>query len=362
MTGTLGGPPTPDRLRAVTTRPLYVHVGASKTGTSSLQRGLWNSEELLAGAGVGLPFVGRQPHVREVLRPLGWVMGSGFVEEPRPRKVRALAARLRDTPGDRLLMSNEDLCEMPADRVGILRELFADADLDLRVVLSARDWSLQLPSEWQQLLKHRLTDDYPSFLAAVRDRRGWGAEHFWLRQDAADICRRWGTGLDPGKVHVIAVPSRSEDEDGVFRLFGEVVGFPGLELNLPRNNVNASFGYTEAEVLRRLNVALGERLPDYRSDYVPAVRTPLAQGGVLARSASGRISLPPEHLPWVQAEGRRQLAELRAAGHALHGAVEGLVPGDDAGRELPPLDEAEIADAAVRSLATFAVKVHQRTG
>lgn len=343
----------------MTTRPLYVHVGAGKTGTSALQHGLWASVDMLAGSGVGVPLVGRPPHVRQVLRPLGWMMGSGFVGKPRPRKVRELVGVLRDTPGDRLLMSNEDLCELPAERVAMLREVAVAADLDLRVIVTVRDWAQQLPSDWQQLLKHRSTDDFPSFLAGVRERSGDAARHFWVRQDVADICQRWGQGVAPQDVHVIAVPSRSADPDGVFRMFGEVVGFPGLELTLPQSNVNGSFGYVEAEVLRRLNVALGDRLPHYARDYTPAVRTPLAQGGVLARGASGRITLPPEHLGWVQDEGRRQLAAVHAGGYTLHGEVDGLVPGDDAASPLPELDEGVVAAAAVNALATFAVRTHR---
>ncbi|GEP36280.1 hypothetical protein NSZ01_40480 [Nocardioides szechwanensis] len=343
----------------MTTRPLFVHVGASKTGTSALQAGLWSSKRFLRRSGVGLPFVGRPAHVRRLLRPLGWTMGSGFDRPVRAKALRELAPRLRDTPGDRLLISNEDLCELDEPRIDLMRELAAAADLDLRVVVTARDWAKQLPSEWQQFLKHRLTTDYPTFLDQVRRREGAAAQHFWQRQDISGICARWGAGLDPSNVHVIAVPPMSADADGVFRLFGGVVGFDASRLTLPTHHVNASFGYVEAEVLRRLNESLGERLADYEKDYVPAVRNILVRG-VLAREASAKITLPPEHLGWVRELADVQLEALRAGDYRLYGDPELLLPGEDAARALPELDEAQVAAAAVETLAAFATRVHER--
>jgi len=348
-----------DYAAAVTTRPLYVHVGASKTGTSALQAGLWASKRYLRRSGVGLPFVGRPAHVRRLVRPLGWTMGSGFDRPARVKAVRELAPRLRDTPGERLLISNEDLCELDAPRVEILREVAVAADLDLRVIVTARDWGKQLPSEWQQFLKHRLTTDFPTFLDQVRRREGSAAGHFWQRQDVPGICARWGAGIDPGNVHVIAVPPISADADGVFRLFGGVVGFDATRLNLPTHHVNASFGFVEAEVLRRLNETLGERLPDYEKDYVPGVRNVLVRG-VLPREASARIMLPPDQLGWVRELAEVQLEALRAGGYRLHGDTDLLLPGEDAARALPELDDAEVAAAAIETLAAFATRVHER--
>jgi hypothetical protein len=132
----------------------------------------------------------------------------------------------------------------------------------VHVVVAARDWAQQLPSEWQQFLKERLTIDYETFLAGVRDRKGPAGRRFWRRQDVLEIARRWGDSLDPKRVHIIVVPSAAVDRDAVHRLFAEVVGFDSSSLSVPERDINASFGYTEAEVLRRLNAALGARLPD----------------------------------------------------------------------------------------------------
>jgi len=341
-------------LTRVTRRRLYVHVGSGKTGTSALQRGLWASVDALADAGIGLPFVGRQAHMTKLLRPLGWSTPEGFVNPMERRKLKRLVPLLRDTPGDRLLISNEDLAEAGPERVEEFMKVADEADVDVHAILTARGWALQLPSEWQQFLKNRLTTDYDTFLGQVRDRSGEDAAHFWRRQNVLDICDRWGRGLDPSHVNIISVPSASQDPEAVFRLFGEVVGCPPSALKLHGSNVNASYGIVEAEVLRRLNVALGDRLTDYRSEYMPAIRSVLAKRA-LARGASARISLPPEHVDWVRTVAQQQRDTVRERGYVVHGDLDMLVPAPDAAKPLPELDQAEIAEAAVATLANFAV-------
>ena len=342
----------------MTRRPVFVHVGSSKTGTSALQRGLWDSADALAASGVGLPFAGRQEHLRRLLRPLGWAPGTVYAGAPDERRLRPLVEHFRATPGERLLISNEDLAEAGPDQVAAFAAVADEAGLDVHVVLTARDWAKQLPSEWQQFLKHRLTTDYPAFLDQVRERRGRDAEQFWERQDVVDIADRWGAGLDPAHVHLIPVPPREVDADAVFRNFAAVVGYDPAVLTLPTFDVNASFGYVEAEVLRRLNLALGDRLSDYGRDYIPAIRNTLVRR-VLARRASASIPLPPEHLDWVRELAERQLGTVRERGWAVHGDPATLVPGPTAAAPLPVVDEAEIAAAAIRTLADFAVRLHR---
>ncbi|WP_148572688.1 hypothetical protein [Nocardioides caldifontis] len=340
------------------TRPVSVHIGASKTGTSSLQRGLWQSVEQLGAAGIGIPLPGRVPHVRRLLRPLGWVTGSGFVLPLDTEKLDALERRLTNTGGARLLISNEDLCEAGPDQIEALAGVLRRARLDPEVVLTVRNLASVLPSEWQQFLKHRLTTPYPAFLEEVRDRRGDAAAHFWTRQDYVAIAERWTRLCAPERFHVVVVPPMAEDPDAVFRFFAEAVGFPQSALRLPRGDVNASLGYVEAEVYRRLNIALGSRLAEFEKEYQPAIRRVLLKG-VLARKASGRITLPPEHVDWVRAEADRQRKGLLAGGYTVHGNPDALVPPADVAKPLPEVTEQQVADAAVATLANFAVRTFE---
>jgi hypothetical protein len=341
----------------VTRRPLFLHVGCSKTGTSALQLAVWNSVDALAGVGLGVPLVGRGANVRFLLRPLGWRAASGFVDDIDEGGCDDLATRLRETPGDRLLISNEDLAEAGEHHVAAVMRVAEAADLEVRVIVTARDWAKQLPSEWQQLLKHRITTDYGTFLDRVRDREGIEGETFWRRQDLLGVCDTWAAGVDAADVHLVPVPAASVDRDAVFRVFSELVGFDPASLVIDERNVNLSFGYLEAELLRRLNVALGTRLPDYENDYMPAVRRVLVQR-VMARGLEPRITLPPEHVSWVHEVTQQRLAAVLERGYTVHGRSDLLVPDKAAVGPLPPVDEAEMAGAAVRTLADFAVATH----
>jgi hypothetical protein len=335
-------------------RPLYLHVGSGKTGTSALQLALWSSTDALTAAGIATPLVGRGPHVREILHPLGWVPGSGFTGEIDRRSLGRLGARLRRATGVRVVLSNEDLAEAGPSPIAALIETAQAADLDVQVLVTARDWAQQLPSEWQQFLKDRLMMDYETFLARARDRDGPVGERFWRRQDVLGICERWGASLEPKRVHVIVVPPSSIDRGAIFQLFGDVVGFDPSLLTRSARDFNASFGYREAEVLRRLNVALGDRLPDFVHEYLPAIRNVLIRR-VLPRGASARIPLPPHHVQWVRRTSEERVAALVDRGYHIHGDPKLLVPAPGVGRPVPDLDATEIADVALRTLADFAV-------
>ncbi len=338
-------------------RLLHLHIGASKTGTSALQRGLFGSVDELDGQGIGVPLRGRPAHVEQVLRPLGWVTASGFVDDYPSDALSPLVPTLRATRGDRLLMTCEDLCEADPGRIGVLRDLAEAAGLRLRVVLTLRGLASVVPSEWQQFLKHRMTLDYPTFLEKLRDDQGRWARHFWLRQDAVAICRRWSDVVGPGELDVIVTPSRTRDPEGLYRLFGSVVGFDPAVMRWPEKDVNSSWGWTEAEVYRRVNAALGSRLKNYEDVYQPAVRWPFIKG-VLAKGASARIPLPPEALGWVTERAEQQVEWLRGSGIRVHGELADLVPGPDAASPLPEIDEAAVAASAIDTLANLAV--HQR--
>ncbi|QZY30048.1 hypothetical protein [Nocardioides coralli] len=344
-------------------RPLYLHVGASKTGTSALQRGLFDSVAALAEQGVGMPLASRDDHVRRVLRPLGWVTAAGFTQDVRRERLAELGPLLASADGERLLLTCEDVCEADPERIAALVQVAEESGHEVRVVLSLRGLAAVIPSEWQQFLKHRMALDYPTFLRRLRERRGRWATHFWQRQDVPEICGRWAEAVGSDRLDVVVTPDRTHDPDGLYRTFGQVVGFDPAALSWPTRNVNASWGYVEAELYRRVNEALGrDRLPRYERDYQPGLRWPLVQG-VLPRSASERIPLPTDQLEWVTEVAQGHVAWLRDSEIRVHGDLDRLVPTARDVADLPELDEAAVARAAVDTLANFAEftwRRHQR--
>lgn len=344
----------------MTPRPLYLHVGASKTGTSALQHGLFDSVPALADQGIGVPLTGRNDHIRQLLRPLGWVTASGFTRDVRRDALDELGPVLKSAAGERLLVTCEDLCEADQERIEALVAVADRTGQEVRVVITVRGLASVIPSEWQQFLKHRMTLDYPTFLTKIQHRKGRWANHFWLRQDLVAMCTRWAEVVGHDRIDVVVTPDRASDPEGLYRMFGQVVGFDPGQLSWPERNVNASWGYVEAEVYRRVNEALGDRLPRYERDYQPGLRWPLVQG-VLPRSASARIPLPPSELEWVALVAREQVEWLQHSDIRVHGELGSLLPTEADTADPPHLDEEAVARASIETLANFAVFAHKRS-
>lgn len=341
-------------------RDLYLHVGASKSGTSSLQVGLRASRRALAKQGLGLPYASRTERASRVLRPLGWEVVEGFPREVDQRRLDRTVEGLARFPGDRLLVTSEDLAELDEERIeALVGRVERLTDLRVHVVVTIRDWSRTLPSDWQQQLKRRMTTDYETYLAQVRDGAGPDARIFRMRQDLASICSRWATQVPAERIHVVPIGTPGQDSDTIFREVAAIVGVDDAAIERPARSVNTSYGFLECEVLRRLNASLGPRLGNIRTEYNPGVRRILAKGA-LDRASQQRVTLPPEHLPWVQQEMRRQVRAVRELGVQERSDLDRLVPGADAAKPLPTIDDAELARVAIETLASFATKAFKQ--
>jgi len=349
-----GGVGQHDRM-ATAKRAVYLHVGSRKSGTSFVQEALLESRPALAEQGLGLPLGNRTQHMEVALKPL---LAAGWTEAQQAdtrSALRAVTQRLRRSQQQRLLLTIEDLAELADWQAELLLE--ALDEFDVHVVITARHWAKQIPSEWQQCVKERLTTPYQDYVRGIRDRDGAPhTEQFIARQHVPGIAERWGRALDPDHVHVIAVPPSSKDPDLLLGLFCSVLEVDPKVLTAPPKARNLSLGYQQAETLRRLNVALGKRLPDFYTQYRRAVRRDVARGTLL-RQDGDPLRLPEEFVTWCSEESAAQVKELVDRGYHLVGDPDHLVfdgrQGEPAFREVT---DAQVADTAVQALATLAVR------
>lgn len=319
-----------------------------------MQTGVTRSLDALAEVGVGVPLAKRGAKVSRLLEPLGWNGITGFTEDLDAGALDDGAAKIARTPGDRLLLSVEDLAEVgEAAAAALVERLEGRHGLECHVVVTARDWTRQLPSEYQQQLKRRMTTDYDTYLSQVRDHEGEDAHQFHARQDVAGVCERWAAALPAERITLVPVDTR--DHGSIFAAFATLVGYPPETVTPPERAVNQSFGLVEAEVLRRFNLSLGDRMADVRSEYNPGVRRILARG-VLNRAGQVRITLPPEHLPWVQEAAQDQVRRIGALGVHVLGDLDLLVPGTTAAQPLPEVSDEQVAAVAIETFANFAVQ------
>jgi hypothetical protein len=339
----------------MTRRRLILHVGLSKSGTTALQSVVSTSRPDLASHGVAVPLSTRPALERVLLRPLGWRPGSGFVAPREPDPLARLLRCLRAVAERDALISSEDLAELDGPTIRSLVALARSEGFDVQLIVTARPWTRQLPSEYQQFLKHRLADTFPDFLDSVRTGEGFYGQHFRLRQDLAQVCARWAADVPAQSMHVVVLPRRGEDRDFIFTEVSGILGVPPSVLPPHHRDVNSSYGALEAEVYRRLNVELAHLLPGRTQRTYRPVRRVLSQGA-LRRGASPRIVLPPEHLCWVGAESTRQVEALAERGYCLHGNLEWLLADARDTGPAPAISDEDLSRVAIETLARFAVR------
>lgn len=336
-------------------RRLYLHVGTRKTGTSFLQRVVYTSPDSVRDQGLGLPLSGRPAHLR-LLQSVGALGDDTLPEKESAAVQRRLRRNLAAMDHDRALVTHEDLAAAGPEPIARLLALLED--VEVHVVITARDLSRQIPSEWQQCVKSRLQVPYEEYVDAVVDRRGPDAALFWARQDISDVAARWGSALPPEQVHVVTVPPSGSPPDLLADRFWTVMGVPPTALSTG-GGVNPSLGAEQAELLRRINAVLGDRLSSVREEYRPVVKTLVRR--VLTAQQGHPLRLPTSLVPWCQDVSAGIVAQLQAGGYRVVGDLADLMPAP-AAPDAPspvPVGDAEVAAAAVEALARVLTLQHR---
>ena len=331
-------------------RRVFLHVGTPKSGTSYLQDKLARNRDRVLKAGLDYLPSRSEDHFEAALDLLG-IRWAG-VEKAAKGQWPALVAEARRTT-ENVLISHEILAAATPDRARAALRAFPHDEV--HVVLTARDLGRQVPAEWQERVKHRGRRTYADFLAALQrnhgrsDWRMW----FWKVQDLPTILTTWGAGLDPARIHLVTVPHRAAEGDGLWERFAATVGLDPRGRYAESETTNASIGGAETTLLRRLNVELAAReVP--RETYVDWVRASIVPEVLAARSGR-RTTVPPSLRPWVDDVTGLWCDWVRQSGVHVVGDVDDLRPRwhDDADDWFDP-DTApaeDVAEAAISALA-----------
>jgi hypothetical protein len=332
------------------TRKVLLHVGTPKTGTSYLQHVLFHNRRTLHRHGITYPADRFDAHFLAALDLMR--MPWGGLESQALGAWDRLAAEVRRARGD-AIVSHEILAAASRVQIGrALESLGHGHDVEVHVVLSARDLVRQIPAEWQENIKHRAALSYGAFLDRIQDPRREGRipTWFWGVQEIPDILDRWGHDLPPEHVHVVTVPPAGGPPDLLWKRFIEAFGLDGLDLKLDGERINPSLGSAETTLIRRINRAANEELePTF---YRPLVRELLAHQTLSRRTTTPRLGLPPDVHPWATALEESWIQEIRARGYDVIGDLDdlrGAPPATDFADPDHP-DEALVSGAAVDAL------------
>jgi len=325
-------------------RPLYLHIGLQKSGSSYLQSTFWGSRAELRRQGMELV----PGSVDETFELMLDVTGQLDPAIDRPRAAGALARlpeQLAACPSDRVLITEESFSAADADQI---RRLGAALDgFDVRVVVTARDLGRAIPSAWQQALRRGVRQSLDDFVERAQQR--WGEPGARLaNQNLAAILDRWAALVGPESVHVVVVPQRGAPRTALLERFCAAVEVEPDALATEVAVRNESIGRVQAEVLRRVNQQLPREL--IRRDLRHVTKSYFA-GRVLGAQGGEPITLSRAHESWCRQRAEEFIEHTAALGCVVHGDLGELRPAADSFSDAPAIAEQEIAASATTALA-----------
>lgn len=348
---------TPERRRRV-----FLHIGSPKTGTTFLQQVLWSHRDLAREQGVLLPLKRFNDHYQASLDIRGMATPNSAHEAAQGMWSR-LVADAGGWPGT-VLVSHELFAA--ADDVQARRATTSfGPGVEVHVVLTVRDLPRQLTAEWQEHVKHRSTLRFDEFVASVKkeadSRSGW----FWRVQDYVRLAERWGAGLPAGRVHVVTVPPAGAPPTLLWERFAGLVGLDAGSFDTAASRTNTSLGIEQAEILRRVNIALDGRLA-LPGPY-PAIVKDVFAHEVLAGHTGSRLRLDAEDTEFALEQSRGLAEGLAALNVDVVGSLDELVPSEDeaasadqAGAYDPPSADV-LLEESLAAMADLLVKLADAT-
>lgn len=310
-------------------KKVLLHVGTPKTGTSYLQDVLFRNRKTLLKQGICYPAERFDAHFLAALdlMRLRW----GGLEQQAGGAWERLAREVREHDGTAII-SHEILATASSSQVErALASLghrpggdTTDGGAEIHLVLSVRDLVRQIPAEWQENVKHRAAFRFQRFLRLIQDpeRNHKVGAWFWGVQEIPDILARWGADIPPERIHLVTVPPPGGAPDVLWQRFSLAFGLDDIDLDLGTERANPSLGVAESALLRRINKAAASDLPPVH--YRPLVRELLAHRTLSQRRDTPRLSLPPDHYPWVNQLTESWIEELTERKYDVVGDLEDL--------------------------------------
>ena len=305
----------------MTTKRVYLHLGAPKTGTTYVQDRLALNAASLRKHGYRYP---TGPHGDMFLAALDLLDRPwGGLRPQADGEWEALVRRTRRAKGT-VVLSHEILAG--AKEYEAQRALSDLSFAEVHVIYSARDVARQVAAEWQEQLKHQRKVTFKSFLKQIRETdHGKATRWFWRVQGLPGVLERWGNGLAPAQLHVVTVPRPGGPPEELWQRFCTVLGIDPAWAPRDGSRRNPSIGAAESTLLRRVNARLKEAgLPS--DQYRALVRQLVVHETLAARPRMQPVTLPPDAHDWAEEVAQGWIDWLKASGVDVVGDLEELRP------------------------------------
>jgi hypothetical protein len=289
-----------------------IHIGPSKTGTTSLQAALWDARTRLEEQGVH--YAGGSRHSATAVRAGARIrdMYRDDASPPPEWMWKGLVREIRTARADRVVLSSEFLAH--ADE-GAIRSIAQDLDPErVQIVITLRPIARMLSSLWQQQLQTGGRSDFTRWLERNLGREGdLPNRRLWHRHRHDGLIGRWGAVFGMHRLTVVIVDS--SDRQRILRDVESLLAVRPGTLRLDDSFNNRSLTLPEARALVVLNQQLAA-LAAGRVDNLYVVREGVSPLLKLRTPGPGeaRIRLPA----WAGDRAAR-LAETITDGIAASG-------------------------------------------
>ena len=304
---------------------LFLHVGLPKSGTTFLQALLAKNRGRLKENGFIYPFIRRECMFHAAVELRQQYDRWGLPPERIDGTWDQLLDRVRAFGGDGII-SHEVLAGASAEHVA--RVVADTADLELHVVVTARDLARAVAAHWQETVKNGRRSSFAEFGRSLGESAESTHEEagFWRSQDLTSVLRRWTDGLPPEQVHVVVVPQSGADRFELWRRFADALGLDpdAVDLQLEAQ-ANESLGAAQVALLRQVLTSLDGRLP--QPHYAHVVKRFFAQR-LLSRIESPRPVTPPDMRKELAVTAERWTHEIEENDYRVHGRLEELLPAE----------------------------------
>ena len=196
---------------------IAIHIGASKAGSTTIQKFLGDNADVLRQIGVNYPIIGQNSRGYHVNLVYDLRSHRNFKEKY--GTISQLIDHLKNDPLEKTIISAEEFQRCKSSEVAALKEKLNEVDDNIQIILIIRDLVDLMPSTYSQSTKGgENVFDFDSFFAARVRRNGkgfmetaqvWGEVFGWDRLRVRVLDRKLllngdliddfltGVGIDP---------------------------------------------------------------------------------------------------------------------------------------------------------------------
>lgn len=328
-------------------RPVYLHIGLQKTGTSYLQSIFWQSQTELTRQGLDMVPGSKRDTFHLMLRARGR-FNPEFDPPEVDQALDQLPGLLAQARGSRALISEESLA--PAGHEQIAALVAACAGREVHLVLTARDLGRQIPSAWQQVLQSGGSMSFDDYLRRLKRNIAKPQSKYWANKNLNEILDRWSQHIPEYRIHIVTVPPPGNPPEVLLRRFCEVLSVDHKLLNREVARRNESVGRAQAEVLSLVNGLLPKA--DRRRDVYGDIGKRYFAVKVLVPQRGDPIVVPARHQGWVGEVSATYVDRIAAGRFHVIGDLTDLNPPEEVfARGTGEPTPEEVIDAATRALA-----------